>query len=136
MLQVTPYNSEWNFEGILSYNNTFGDFVVSANVGANRLNIRNRAVAMNTNNGLNVPGLYAIANSKAVPSISNSRSDQQANSLFVFGDVEYKKFLSLTYAVRNDWFSTLPSHQTIHCCLLQLVVHLYSLSLLRVHCLG
>jgi TonB-linked SusC/RagA family outer membrane protein len=102
-------NNEWNFEGILSYNNTFGDFIVSANVGANRLNIRNRAVAMNTNQGLNVPGLYAIANSKAVPSISNSRSDQQANSLFVFGDVEYKKFLSLTYAVRNDWFSTLPS---------------------------
>ncbi|MFN7013560.1 MAG: hypothetical protein ACK4ON_04715, partial [Bacteroidia bacterium] len=102
-------NNEWNFEGILSYNNTFGDFVVAANVGANRLNIRNRSVAMNTNQGLNVPGLYAIANSKAVPSISNARSDQQANSLFAFGDVEYRKFLSLTWAVRNDWFSTLPS---------------------------
>lgn len=103
-------NNEWNFEGILSYNNTFGDFVVAANVGANRLNIRNRAVSMNTNNGLNVPGLYAISNSKNVPTISNTRSDQQANSLFAFGDVEYKKFLSLTWAVRNDWFSTLPSN--------------------------
>ncbi|MDP3393097.1 SusC/RagA family TonB-linked outer membrane protein [Sediminibacterium sp.] len=102
-------NNEWNFEGILSYNNTFGDFVVAANVGANRLNIRNRAVSMNTNQGLNVPGLYAIANSKAVPSISNARSDQQANSLFAFGDVEFRKYLSLTWAVRNDWFSTLPS---------------------------
>ena len=102
-------NSEWNFEGILSYNNTFGDFVVAANVGANRLNIRQREVAMNTNNGLNVPGLYAISNSKTVPTISNTRSDQQANSLFAFGDVEYRKFLSLTWAVRNDWFSTLPS---------------------------
>ncbi|MEO0066479.1 MAG: hypothetical protein RI983_1805 [Bacteroidota bacterium] len=102
-------NNEWNFEGILSYNNTFGDFVVAANVGANRLNIRNRAVSMNTNNGLNVPGLYAISNSKTTPSISNSRSDQQANSLFAFGDVEYRKFLSLTWAVRNDWFSTLPA---------------------------
>jgi TonB-dependent SusC/RagA subfamily outer membrane receptor len=128
-------NSEWNFEGILSYNNTFGDFVVAANVGANRLNIRQREVAMNTNNGLNVPGLYAISNSKTVPTISNTRSDQQANSLFAFGDVEYRKFLSLTWAVRNDWFSTLP-HQTIHCCLLQLVVHLYSLSLLSLHYLG
>lgn len=102
-------NSEWNFEGILSYNNTFGDFVVAANVGANRLNIRQREVAMNTNNGLNVPGLYAISNSKTVPTITNTRSDQQANSLFAFGDVEYKKFLSLTWAVRNDWFSTLPA---------------------------
>ena len=102
-------NNEWNFEGIMSYNNTFGDFVVAANVGANKLKIRNRAVAMNTNNGLNVPGLYAIANSKTTPGISNSRSDQEANSLFAFGDVEYRKFLSLTWAVRNDWFSTLPS---------------------------
>ncbi len=102
-------NNEWNFEGIMSYNNTFGDFVVAANVGANKLKIRNRAVAMNTNNGLNVPGLYAIANSKTTPGISNSRSDQEANSLFAFGDVEFRKYLSLTWAVRNDWFSTLPS---------------------------
>ena len=102
-------NGEWNFEGVMSYNNTFGDFVVAANVGANRLNIRNRAVAMNTNNGLNVPGLYAISNSKTTPTVTNGRSDQQANSLFAFGDVEFRKYLSLTWAVRNDWFSTLPS---------------------------
>lgn len=101
-------NREWNFEGIFSYNQKFGDFNVSANVGANKLKIRNRSVAANTNQGLNVIGLYAISNSKAVPTITNSRLDQEANSLFAFGDVEYKRYLSLTWAVRNDWFSTLP----------------------------
>ena len=106
----TTVNREWNFEGVVNYNNNFGDFAVSVNAGANRLSIRNRAVSANTNNGLNVPELYAISNSKTGPTISNSRSDQQANSLFAFGDVEYKKYLSLTWAVRNDWFSTLPAN--------------------------
>ncbi len=102
-------NNEWNFEGVATYNQTFGDLAVTVNAGANKLNIRQRAVAANTNNGLNVPGLYAISNSKTTPTITNTRSDQQANSLFAFGDLEYKKYLSLTWAIRNDWFSTLPN---------------------------
>lgn len=102
-------NREWNFEGVASYNKTFGDLGVSVNAGANRLQIRNRAVSANTNNGLSVPELYAISNSKTTPSISNARANQAANSLFAFGDFEYRKFASITWAVRNDWFSTLPN---------------------------
>lgn len=105
----TTVNREWNFEGLATYTNTFGNLAVSVNAGANRLSIRNRAVSANTNTGLNVPELYAISNSKTTPTVSNARSDQQANSLFAFGDFEYKKYLSLTWAVRNDWFSTLPA---------------------------
>lgn len=101
-------NREWNYEGLATYNNTFGDLAVSVNAGVNMLKIRNRQVAANTNNGLNVPELYAISNSKTTPTISNARSDQAANSIFAFGDFEYKKYLSLTWALRNDWFSTLP----------------------------
>ncbi len=101
-------NREWNFEGVASYSQNFGDLGVSVNAGGNRLEIRNRAVGMNTNSGLNVPGLYAITNSRNTPNISNSRSGQAANSLFGFGDLEYKKYASITWAVRSDWFSTLP----------------------------
>lgn len=104
----TTVNREWNFEGVASYNQTFGDLGVSVNAGANRLQIRNRAVAANTNNGLSVPELYSVSNSKTTPTVSNNRSDQAANSLFAFGDFEYRKFASITWAVRNDWFSTLP----------------------------
>lgn len=102
-------NSEWNFEGVATYNQTFGDLAVTVNAGANRLNIRRREVEASTANGLNVPGLYAISNSKTTPNIVNRRNDQQANSLFAFGDLEYKRYLSLTWAIRNDWFSTLPN---------------------------
>jgi len=101
-------NNEWNYEAVATFDKTFGDLSITANAGANKLNIRNRNVQANTNGGLNVAGLYAIANSKNNPTIVNGREDQQANSLFAFGDIEYKKYLSLTWAVRNDWFSTLP----------------------------
>jgi TonB-linked SusC/RagA family outer membrane protein len=102
-------NREWNFESIATYTKSIGDLALSVNAGGNRLEIRNRALNMSTNQGLNVPELYAIANSKATPNISNGRSDQASNSLFGFGDLEYRKFASLTWAVRNDWFSTLPA---------------------------
>jgi TonB-linked SusC/RagA family outer membrane protein len=105
----TTVNREWNFETVATYTKSFGDLAVSVNAGANRLQIRNRNVAANTNNGLSVPDLYAISNSKTTPTVSNGRSDQAANSLFAFGDFEYKKFASVTWAVRNDWFSTLPN---------------------------
>ncbi len=102
-------NREWNFEGLATYEKTFGDLAVNVNAGANRLQIRQRAVSANTNSGLSVPELYAISNSKTTPTVSNSRTDQAANSLFAFGDFEYRKFASVTWAVRNDWYSTLPA---------------------------
>lgn len=103
-------NNEWNYEAVATYSKKFGDIDVSINAGANKLDIRKRNVQANTVNGLSVAGLYAISNSKSAPIIANGREDQMANSLFAFGDIEYKKYLSLTWALRNDWFSTLPSN--------------------------
>ncbi|MGP2478179.1 hypothetical protein, partial [Listeria monocytogenes] len=33
----------------------------------------------------------------------------ETKSLFATGDLEYKKFVSVTWALRSDWYSTLPS---------------------------
>lgn len=104
----TRLDNEWNFEGIATYNQTFGDLAVTVNAGGNRLSFRRRDIDQATNNGLNVPGLYAISNSRATPNVANNRVSQAANSIMAFGDVEYKRYLSLTWALRNDWFSTLP----------------------------
>ena len=100
--------NEWNFEGIATYNQSFGDLAVTINAGANRLTYRSKDIEASSNNGLNVPGLYAISNSRATAIITNGKVQQEANSVMTFGDIEYKKYLSLTWAVRNDWFSTLP----------------------------
>jgi len=99
---------EYNYEFLASYNNTFGNVGVSANAGYNRLTISSKNVAFNTNGGLNIPDLYTIANSTNPATLTNIRINQKANSVFAFGDFEYKKFLSLSWAIRNDWYSTLP----------------------------
>jgi TonB-linked SusC/RagA family outer membrane protein len=103
------YYQEYNYELVASYNKQIGDLAIGVNAGANRLTIKSRSVSAATSNGLKIENLYSIANSVNPPSIGNSRSQEAANSLFAFGDFEYKKFVSLTWALRNDWYSTLPA---------------------------
>lgn len=100
---------EDNYELISGYNQRFGQLDISATVGGNKLVIHDNYLRANTVNGLNVPGLYSLSNSKAQPNIDNRRNYWETKSLFATGDFEYKKFVSLTWAVRSDWYSTLPA---------------------------
>ncbi|WP_431211349.1 hypothetical protein ACQ86N_36545 [Puia sp. P3] len=61
---------------------------------------------MQTVNGLTIPDLYSISNSKSQPNISNARLGSETKSAFASGDFEYKRFISATWAVREDWIST------------------------------
>ena len=97
----------YDYELVGSFNKTFGDFGVTFNTGGNIFTYENNNLTANTNNGLNVPGLYSISNSKASPSIGNGRERQKVYSAFVQGDVEYKRWISATFAMRQDWSSTL-----------------------------
>lgn len=104
------YYREYNYEALGSYNNNFLDnrLAVNLNAGANVLDIESKSHDLSTSNGLNVPDYYAINNSKAQPSVSNGRSNSKVNSLFGGGDIEWKKFISATFSVRNDWYSANP----------------------------
>ncbi len=96
-----------NYELIGFYNQTFGDFGVSVTAGGNIFTYNYHDVTAVTNQGLNVPDLYAITNSKADPGIGNVRDEAQVNSIFGSADLEFKKLASVTFAVREDWGSTL-----------------------------
>jgi TonB-linked SusC/RagA family outer membrane protein len=104
------YYREYNYEALASYNNSFVGNKLALNVvaGANVLDIESKSVSLSTVNGLNVPDYYAINNSKAQPTVSNGRSNSKVNSIFASGDLEWNKFASLTFAVRNDWYSANP----------------------------
>ncbi len=104
----TNYQED-NYELLSGYNQKFGDLDVNVTVGGNKLSIRNYGLSGSTAQGLNVPGLYALSNSKAQPTLGNTRLYSETKSLFATGDLEYKKFVSLTWAVRSDWYSTLPT---------------------------
>lgn len=101
-------DQEYSYELLGSYNQAFGDLVISANAGAVKFTYRRKDVTANTNGGLNVTDLYAISNSKTPPSIGNFRNNYDVNSIFGTGDFEYKRFVSLSWTLRNDWYSTLP----------------------------
>ncbi len=100
-----------DYELLGFYTQQFGDFGVNVQAGGNIFTFKYNDVAANTNNGLNVPDLYSVSNSKAAPTIGNRREEQQINSLFASADLEYKKLASVTFAIRNDWNSTLPVSQ-------------------------
>ena len=103
------YNSEYNYEGTATYSNNYFNNRLAFNItgGGNVLRTLYKDNSANTVNGLNIPDLYSIANSAAQPSIVNNRAATRVNSLFASGDLEWDKFASVTFAVRNDWYSTL-----------------------------
>jgi outer membrane receptor protein involved in Fe transport len=53
--------------------------------------------------------LYAISNSKANPTIGNVREGTEVRSVFGFGDIEWNRMFAVNFALRNDWYSTLPA---------------------------
>jgi outer membrane receptor protein involved in Fe transport len=55
-----------------------------------------------------IPYLYDISNSLYQPYLSNARIEQKGNALFAAGEIEYKKFVSASWSLREDWNSTLP----------------------------
>jgi len=103
------YYSEYNYEGLANYSNSYFNNKLAFNItgGGNVLRTLYKDNTASTENGLNIPNLYAIANSAAQPSVGNTREASRVNSLFAQGDVEWNKFASVTFAVRNDWYSTL-----------------------------
>jgi TonB-linked SusC/RagA family outer membrane protein len=99
---------EMNYELIAMYNHKFlGKLDVSATVGGNWMRFKDVDQTMATVQGLNVPDLYSIANSKAQPAITNPRLREEQRSVFASGDFEWDRTVSLSWALRNDWYSTL-----------------------------
>jgi TonB-linked SusC/RagA family outer membrane protein len=102
--------NELNYEAIATYNHTiFKDLSVNVLAGANINTYTRKDLSSNTNQGLNIADFYDISNSKSQPSVSTSRLNSQTNSLFASGEFEYKRFISVSGAVRQDYSSTLPA---------------------------
>lgn len=108
---IQTRSNEMNYEAIASFNDQYiGDRLnISLNAGGNILKTDYRDLDAATAGGLNIPDFYALSNSKNQPALTNTRQRTEVRSGFVFGDIEWNKFLSATFAVRNDWYSTLPN---------------------------
>ena len=98
-----------SFDVVAAYNQSFLDNKLTVNLNAGGSDSRSRfySTDMATKNGLNVPDLYAISNSKDQPNLTNNRFRWENRAAFVSGDVEWNKIIDATFALRNDWYSTL-----------------------------
>ncbi len=98
-----------NNDILLTYKNKFGDFGVTASAGGN---IRYHEYTMNDYRaiGLNRAGLYQLSNATSQDFKLASPNDNQVNSVYALANFSYKDMIFLDVTARNDWSSTLPSH--------------------------
>ena len=104
----TSNSNRTNMELLVTYTKKFGDFNVNATGGTDILRQLIKGNSANTVNGLNVPNLFTIGNSKDQPSVGNSRSDYRYSALYITGNVTFKNYLTADFTVRQDWMSDLP----------------------------
>lgn len=107
----TLKTDNYQFDAVASYNQAFlsNKLNVNLNAGASDYRNRNYTTEMATKNGLNIPGLYAISNSKDQPTLTNTRQHWENRALFASGDIEWNRMFDATFALRNDWYSVLPA---------------------------
>ncbi|ULQ53041.1 SusC/RagA family TonB-linked outer membrane protein [Flavihumibacter fluvii] len=73
-------------------------------------NVRSRDFSsqISTANGLVVPGVYNLANSKNRPTTSNQIINRRLWGIYTDINFAYKNYLFFGITARNDWSSTLP----------------------------
>ena len=101
--------NNWQYDLVASYNKAFMSNKINLNLNVGASDIRNNLHTneMATKNGLNVPGLYAISNSKDQATLTNTRRKFENRAVFAGGDIEWNRMVDLTFAIRNDWYSVL-----------------------------
>jgi len=99
---------ENNLEGLLSYNNTWGDFEFGASVGGNIMHYKVETLA-STAKDIPFSGAYYIRAGRLDGDTYNDIYEKEIQSLYAFANLGYKNFLFLDVTARNDWSSTLPA---------------------------
>ncbi len=104
--QSTTKNTELNADFIASINKTFGNFNVSAVIGANYrdLNWETHRIGADA---LTVKGVYTMANKSGDAVASMDHSHIRSNSLYANLSLGWKNQLYLDASARNDWSSTI-----------------------------
>lgn len=96
---------ETNIEGIIGFNDRYGDISVDAFVGGNIMRRSSERLQLSGNN-FNIPFFNTFAN-LANQTPSYDFDEKGINSVFGSVNIGFKDIIYLTGTARNDWFSTL-----------------------------
>ncbi|QCR24282.1 SusC/RagA family TonB-linked outer membrane protein [Pontibacter sp. SGAir0037] len=103
------FSNRRNIEIAAAYSKKINDFSIEANLVTDFFRARSNSNSASTNQGLNVPDLFTIANSVNEASIGNGRSQEAYNAIFGRATLGFKNILFADVTLRNDWYSTLPA---------------------------
>ncbi|WP_158557062.1 SusC/RagA family TonB-linked outer membrane protein [Mucilaginibacter conchicola] len=106
LTQIKTDYHELNYNFLLGFNKTYGDFKVHANVGGNSQENVNSTGGIYGAGPFQVPFFYSPSNIVDKP-FNYAYYRYKVNSFFGSADLGYKSWLYLTVTGRNDWFSTL-----------------------------
>jgi outer membrane receptor protein involved in Fe transport len=105
------YSEETNTDVLLNFNKSFGDFGLTASLGANRMNRALQVVEVFAPQLL-IPGIYSLANTRVELQSSqygSRESIKQILSAYGFAGISYRNAVFLDVTARNDWSSALPA---------------------------
>ncbi|KGI60165.1 TonB-dependent receptor plug domain protein [Prevotella sp. DNF00663] len=110
MTQYSKNFHENNYNFLLGFNKTFGDWTVGATFGGNKqFDISKIFLVSDGGRPFVVDGLWSVNNlSDKRPAIKTER--YQVNSLYGTADLGWKNQVFLNLTARNDWFSTLADN--------------------------
>ena len=96
---------ETNLEGVIGFDDTYGDFSINAFVGGNIMRRQTETLALNGNN-FNIPFFHTISNA-ANQTPGYGFAAEGINSVFGSATLGFKDYFYLTGTARRDFFSTL-----------------------------
>ncbi|GJM27462.1 MAG: SusC/RagA family TonB-linked outer membrane protein [Cyclobacteriaceae bacterium] len=100
---------EDNTDILFTYKTDLGaNFSMTINGGGNRMTQNVEEFRANVEDGLVVPGLYNLSNSRSALSAENFVSNKKINSVFGSAQLGYRDYIFLDISARNDWSSALP----------------------------
>ncbi|MEI7981085.1 MAG: SusC/RagA family TonB-linked outer membrane protein [Bacteroidota bacterium] len=98
-----------NTDFLISYENQIvKDLTYRVNLGGNAMMQRFDYESGNTVSGIREPFWFSLENSVDKPYHRTSYVEKAVNSLYAFGELDFKHLLFLELTGRNDWSSTLP----------------------------
>ncbi|WP_462250426.1 SusC/RagA family TonB-linked outer membrane protein [Ferruginibacter sp.] len=112
-------NDRQNYEGLLTYSKKLKNFAVNALVGFDILKTKFRREDASTTNGLNIPYLYSLTNSKDPITYGRTltgadpRTQSIRRSVFTRADIGFRNYLFVEGTYRRDYVSTEPKNTFI-----------------------
>lgn len=105
-------NNEVNADLRLNFNkDIFKDLNFGFMFGGALRKEEGTSTSASTAGGLAERNIYNLGNSAQPPTVFNSKTEKEVQSVFSSIDFNYRDFAFLTVTGRNDWSSTLPSDE-------------------------